>query len=75
MNTTKEQIITNIKELSKKRNKTLEGIIYYNNNFKSYVFSLGVRSIALVLAHDKPDTVTVFKCTATGKITLDTMEL
>lgn len=61
----------NIRKSASEKGKTLEGVYFYDNDFRSYCFSVGVLNIASLLGRcETIKDVQYFKCTKSGKMTV-----
>ena len=59
----------NIRKLAGEKNKTIEGVYYYDNTYKSYCFSVGVWNVShLIDRSENIKDVHYFKCTKSGKL-------
>ena len=68
MTLSKEAITVNIKKRASEGKRTLEGVIYFDTDYDSYVYTIGVYSIArLIRDNDNIKDLYYFKCTKSGK--------
>lgn len=65
------EIRLNIKRLASDKAKTIEGIYYFDEDTKSYLFCSNLRSSVNVMKQGKIKDVHYFKCTKSGNMTTE----